>query len=54
MAKLKVGVFGLAGSIVTAVIAQTYSVCPDLAGQWPAILSAGVMAGLGLWLNKPR
>jgi hypothetical protein len=52
--KLKVGVFGLAGAIVTGVVAEVTKACPDAVAQWPALLTAGVMAGWGLWLRSPK
>jgi hypothetical protein len=54
MGNLKVGLFALLGAVVTGIVAKATSICPDLIGQIPAILIAGVMAGIGLWMQTPK
>ena len=51
---LKVAVFGLAGAGVTGVVAQGNATCPDLLTRWPELLTAGVLAGVGLWMRSPK
>lgn len=49
----KAALFGLASAIVTGVVAKVTEVCPDLIAQWPALLTAAAMAGIGVYLKSP-
>jgi hypothetical protein len=52
--KFQIGAFGLAGAIITGVVAEVTKTCPTIVTMWPAMLTAGVMAGWGLWLRSPK
>ena len=50
----KVAVFGLATAIATGVVAKVTEVCPSLIPNiWP-IVTAGVLAGVALWMRSPK
>jgi len=53
MGHAKAGLFGLAAAVGTALVAEVSKVCPDIWSQWPAMLTAGVMAGIGVYLKSP-
>jgi hypothetical protein len=53
MGHLKAGAFGLASAVAAAIVAKVSAVCPDLLAQWPALLTAGLMAGVGVYLKSP-
>ena len=52
----KAAIFGLGAAIVTGVMAYATSKCPclaDIVQEWPTLLSAGFMAGVGVYLKSP-
>ena len=50
----KVAVFGLVSAVATGVVAKVTEVCPTLIPNiWP-IATAGVLAGVALWMRSPK
>ena len=49
----KAAIFGVASAVLSGVAMRLWDLCPDLATQWPAMLTAGAMAGIGVYLQSP-
>ena len=53
-AGLKAVITGVGSAFVAGVVTQVTTLCPSLIAELPALLSAGLTTGLGLWLRSPR
>ena len=50
----KAAAFGLVAAVATGLVAKVTEVCPTLIPNlWP-IASAGVLAGIALWMKSPK
>ena len=52
MGKLKAVIFGVAGAVITGVVAYVSKACPDLLSQAPALITASVGAGVAYMFPK--
>lgn len=47
-------IFGVVAAVATGVVAKVSETCPTLIPNlWP-IATAGVLAGVGLWMRSPK
>jgi hypothetical protein len=53
-AGVKATAVGIGTAIGTGLLTKVTALCPDLLPQLPALISAGLTAGLGLWLRSPK
>ena len=57
MGHAKPALFGLASAIATATVASItvkYPCVLEMLKEWPTLLTAGVLAGLGVYLKSPK
>ena len=52
MGKLKAVIFGVAGAVITSVVAQLSGACPDLLSQMPALITASIGAAAAYLMPK--
>jgi hypothetical protein len=51
---LKVALVSIGGAVVTGVVEKVTEVCPALIPNLWTVVTAGVVAGIALWLRSPK